>query len=70
MEDTYKIMMAGAKSKQAVPAGTKLNIGVERDFHLLENIDYKGTVDTYQVYLDERDACTLYRLIVDRKSVV
>jgi len=64
MEDTYKIMMAGAKSKQAVPAGTKLNIGVERDFHLLENIDYKGTVDTYQVYLDERDACTLYRLIV------
>jgi len=57
-------MRAAAKSKEAQGADTKINIGFDRDFHFVENSIYSGTVDTYQVYLDERDACTRYRVIV------
>jgi hypothetical protein len=64
MEDSYKIMLAGSKSKQSIPTNTRLNFGFERDYHFIENVDYRGIVDTNQVYLDERDACTTYRLIV------
>jgi hypothetical protein len=64
ISDTYTIMRAGAKSKEKQAANTKLNIGFDQDWHLLDNNQYVGKLDVYQQYLTERDACTTYRLIV------
>jgi hypothetical protein len=59
-----KIILASEKSKEAVGEDTLLNVVMESTPKLVEDLDVKGIVDTYEVYEKERDNCTLYRLVV------
>ncbi len=59
-----EILLPTATSINSPLSDMQVGISLNRDYNVINEFDVKETVNLYDVYREERDKCTLYRLIV------
>ena len=65
METTQRILLNGAVNKQSVNENETLNINLSGNMKLLPEDAINDTLDSYELYLDERAKSNKFRIIIN-----
>lgn len=59
-----QILLNQNKNKTSTPLNSKLSLNFEQSYNVVNDFDIQETINLYELYKEEKDKCTSYRLIV------